>query len=259
MADQQLSDDQERELREGVLTTRTEEDFRKFVFDQFSLRSDDSALSVGCGPGFETAALTKQISENGRVTGIDLNEKVLAAARDRCGDLPQVSFVQGDITDLPVADESYDLTLAKQMLYAVSDVDSALSELFRVLKPGGRAVITAGDRRTHVKHTPTDRVERADEIYRSKMSDQQLGTRLTAFLPEAGFTVEDVVPRAKIQTELNDQVERGIEVQRSFLEASDAFSEAGAQAWERELRDLAETGQFLFCSISFLYIARKPE
>ncbi|WP_157972600.1 methyltransferase domain-containing protein [Saliphagus sp. LR7] len=226
--------------------------------DQLSLRSDESVLSVGCGPGFETTALAQQITEEGHITGIDLNEEVLTTARDRCSDFPQVSFKQGDITDLPVADESYDLAIAKQVFSQITDVESALDELHRVLKRNGRVAVTAGDKRAHIKHTPTDQMKRADEVFRSKMAGRQLGTRLVGLLPEAGFRIEDIIPRAKIQTEINDQVER-ITVQRRFLEESDTFDDAEIDGWEQEMRGLDETNQFLSCGTAFLYIARKTE
>ncbi|WP_254547197.1 methyltransferase domain-containing protein [Halomarina pelagica] len=259
MSERPPSDDDERDRWERVLSTRTEETFRDFVFEQVRPRKDESVLSVGCGPGFETAALARYVGEGGTITGIDVNEEVLAAARDRCGDLPQASFEQGDIVDLPVADESYDLAIAKQVLYAVSDIEAALNELFRVIAPGGRVAVTAGDRRTHVKHTPTDRMQRADNVYRAEINHSQLGTRLIGRLPEAGFTVEEVTPCAKIQTEIDDQIEQGIGVQRGLLEASDAFDSEAIDAWEQDIRELNETGQFLSCSTSFLYVARKPE
>jgi ubiquinone/menaquinone biosynthesis C-methylase UbiE len=259
MAEDEFSDEEERELWERILTTDLEAEFREFVIDQLALRPDESVLSVGCGPGFETAALAQHVTEDGNITGIDPNEEVLAAARDRCEDFSQVSFTRGDITDLPVADESYDLAIAKQVFSEISDVESALNELHRVIERGGRVAVTAADRRTHVKNTPTDRTKRADEIYRSEMAGRQLGTRLVGLLPEAGFRIEDVVPRAKIQTEITDQVERGIEVQRGFLENSDAFDDAEIDGWEAELRELDEADRFLSCGTAFLYIARKPE
>lgn len=259
MSEHTLSDNNERDRWERVLSTRTEETFRDFVFDQVNPGADESVLSVGCGPGFETEALAQYVGEDGSITGVDVNEEVLAAARDRCGGLPQVSFGQGDITDLPVADESYDLAIAKQVLYAVSDIEEALNELFRVVRPTGRVAVTAGDKRTHVKHTSTDRMQRADEIYRANIDHSQLGTRLVGRLPETGFTVEEVVPHAKIQTEIDDQIEQGIGVQRGLLEASDAFDSEEVDAWEQDVRELDEIGQFLSCSTSFLYIARKPE
>lgn len=259
MTAHELSDEDERDHWERLLSTQMEVEFREFVYGQIPIRPDDSVLSVGCGPGFETEAIAERLGEEGTLTGIDVNEATLAAAEERCSDLSQVSFQQGDITDLPVADESHDLAIAKQVFYAVSDVEAALEELARVVKPGGRVAATAVDRRAHITHTPTDRMERADEVYRSRMSERQLGTRLVGLLPEAGLTVEEVLPRAKTQTELNDQVEHGIEVQRGFLEASDAFDDEEVDAWEQELRELAEAGQFLSCSTTFLYIARKSQ
>lgn len=258
MAEDGLTEAEQRELWEGHLTTATEEAFREFIIGQLTLRPDDSVLSVGCGPGFETAALARQITEEGSITGIDLNEEVLTAAKDRCSDLPQVSFEQGDITDLPVASGKYDLAIAKQVLSEISDVESALNELHRVIKPNGRVAVTARDRRTHVKHTPTDLMQRADEIFQYEMEGRQLGTRLVGLLPGAGFTVEEIIPRAKIRTEISDQVERGTELQRSFLETNDAFDDADIEEWEQQLWELDETNQFLSCGVAFLYIARKP-
>lgn len=81
------------------------------------------------------------ISPGGHDAGIDVNEAVLAAARDRCDEFLHVSFKQGDITDLPVADASNDLVIAKQVLSEISDITSALNELYRVLKRNGRDAV----------------------------------------------------------------------------------------------------------------------
>ena len=260
MADHQLSDEEETEMLEQILTTATAEKFRNFICEEVPLQPEDSVLSVGCGPGFETAVLAQQVAEDGNVTGIDVNKDVLGAARDRSGNLPQVSFQQGDVTDLPVADESYDLAIAKQVLQFVNDVDSALDELFRVLKPGGRVAVVEVARESHVIHSSDpERMRRANEVYRAARGDRHFGTRFVSLLPETGFTVVDIVPRTRLQREINDQVERGIEVQRGFLESSDVFNDSEINAWEQDLRDLDDAGQFLSCATKFLYIGRKPE
>lgn len=183
----------------------------------------------------------------------------MTAATERCDDPSHVSFVQGGITDLPVANETYDLVIAKQVLSAVSDIDPVLSELFRVIKPGGRVAVTSGSGGGLVMHTPTARMQRANEIYNSEIGDRRLGTRLVALLPEAGFAIEDITPHTKIKTDIDDQIENGIEVQRGLLEASDTFDESEIDAWEQDLRGLEENGRFFSCSMAFLYIARKPE
>mgnify|MGYP000073690619 CR=1 FL=1 len=259
MTDHHLSDEEETEMLEEIHTTATAEKFRNFVCEEVPLQPDDSVLSVGCGPGFETAVLAQQVGEAGSVTGIDVNEDVLATARDRCRDLPQVSFQHGDVTDLPVADERYDLAIAKQVLQFVDDVDSALGELYRVIKPGGRIAVVEGARESQVIHSSDpERMRRANEVYRTGRGDRHFGTRLVSLLPEAGFTTEDVVSRSSVQREINDQIERGIEVQRGFLESSEVFDDSEINAWEQDLRGLDDAGQFLFSAITLLYIGRKP-
>lgn len=259
MTDDQFTDEEAKDLWERILSTPSEEAFREFVLDRVPIQPDDRVLSVGCGPGFETVALAEYVGEGGQITGIDVNERVLAAAEERCGDLPNVSHLHGDATDLPVADGSYDLAIAKQVLTAVDDVETALSELRRVLQPGGRLAVTAGDSRSHVMNESTDRMRRANEIYRAEMGERELGTRLRSMLADAGFTVAELVPRAKHSTTITDQIERGIDVQRGILESSDAFDDAEIEGWERDLRELDEAGEFLSASLAFLYVARKPE
>jgi ubiquinone/menaquinone biosynthesis C-methylase UbiE len=246
-------------MLERILSTETATKFRNFVCEELPLQPSDAVLSVGCGPGFETAVLAQQVGHTGRVTGVDVNEDVLTEARDRCGAFPQVSFMHGDVTDIPVADDSYDVAVAKQMLQFVDDVDAALDELRRVLKPAGAVAVVEVARDSHVLHaSDPERMRRANDVYRAARGDRSFGTQLVSLLPDAGFTVEDVVSRARVQREITDQIERGIDVQRGFLAASDAFDDAEIDAWEQDLRDLDEAGEFLSCATTLLYVGRAP-
>lgn len=251
--------DAELAMLERILASSNAESLRQFVVDQLNLRPDESVLSIGCGPGFETAALADAIGERGRVHGVDTNAPVLARARDRCAEYSQVSFARGDATDLPVPDECYNVAVAKQVYQFVDDLEAALRELHRVLEPGGRAAVVAKDLDTMAIHaSDRDRMRRALEAYRDGVRHPHLGTRLVSALPEAGFSVEEVVPRASLHTEITAQVERGLEVQRKFMEADESFDRSTIEAWERDLRELDAVGQFCSCGTQFCYIAEKP-
>ena len=251
-----MSEQAENEMLEEILATPYAESFRQFVKSELALRFDDSVLSVGCGPGFETAVLAEDVSDEGRVLGIDINEKVLASARDRCADLPQVSFADGDATDLPVPDNSYDVAVAKQVYQFVDDVETALSELRRVLKPNGRAAVVEKDVDGWVMHSSNrDRMRRVKEAYADALPRSRLGSELVSLLPAVGLTVDVIKPRASAHTEINEQVERGIDVQRDFLEADGSFEQSEIEAWEQDLRDLDADGEFLSCGTQFLHIA----
>lgn len=257
MPGHELSDEGEREMLERISTTERATAFREFVCETVPLAPGDRVLSVGCGPGFETAALAERVGDDGVVHGLDMNPAVLAAARERCPGR-EFAFVRGDATALPVRDGAYDLAIAVQMLQFLDDPAAALSELSRVVRPGGRVAVTTGTG-SGVMHTPTELLERAREVSREAAGSRGPGTRLSSLLPEAGLVVEDVVPRAEIRTAIDDQVERGIEVRRGILERSGEFDDDEVETWERQLRDLDDDGRFLSCGTKLLYVARKPE
>lgn len=252
--------DDETEMLESILETESAVSLRQFVREHLDVRNGASVLSIGCGPGYEQEAFAADVGEGGRVHGIDTNGAVLAAARERCQDRPQCSWTRGDATRLPVADASFDVVVAKQVLQFVPDVEAALGELWRVLEPGGRAAVVEGDVDAMVFNTSDrERMRRALDAYRSQSPHPHLGSRLTGLLQEAGFSVEGVEPHTWIHREITERVERGIEAHRRFMTAHDSFDTTEIDAWERDLRELDEAGEFFHAGTQFLYVARKPE
>ena len=82
------------------------------------------------------------IGETGHVCGVDGAEPMVNMASVLC---PAGVFLKGDATDLPIESSSYDVVTTSQLLCFVDDVVSAISEMFRVLKPGGRLLILDSD------------------------------------------------------------------------------------------------------------------
>ena len=94
------------------------------------------ALDAACGTGRHTAYLA---SAGHRVIGVDTSPEMLAVARKRA---PAGEFHQADLADLPLADDSVDLVLCALALSHIPDLAPVLSELVRVLRPGGHLVIS---------------------------------------------------------------------------------------------------------------------
>jgi SAM-dependent methyltransferase len=98
----------------------------------------DRVLDVGCGTGVLARAAADRVAADGQVTGLDLNEGMLAVARRL---RPGIDWRQGDATNLPFADASYDVVVSQFALMYVPDRTVALKEMVRVLRRGGRLAV----------------------------------------------------------------------------------------------------------------------
>lgn len=95
----------------------------------------DVVLDLACGTG-DIALLAKAAGAH-RVLGLDLTPRMLRLARQKGGDVP---YVAGDMGALPIAASSVDLVTTGYGLRNVPDLDTAIGELARVVKPGGRVL-----------------------------------------------------------------------------------------------------------------------
>ena len=103
----------------------------------------DVVLEVGCGGGIYLREIATAVGEQGRAFGNDVSADQVAAARQYCDGLTNVTIETGDLAALAIADETVDAVVAVQVLEYVAEVDRALSEIRRVTRPGGRLVNVA--------------------------------------------------------------------------------------------------------------------
>lgn len=114
--------------------------------EALDLQPDDEVLDVGCGSG---AFLAQQASHVRRVAGIDLSDIQIDLAHHNLRDRLTVGtadIVKGDARALPWPDGSFTAATCMAAFEAFADPAQVLAEVFRVLRPGGRAVMTIGER-----------------------------------------------------------------------------------------------------------------
>lgn len=107
------------------------------VLDLARLNGAETVADIGCGNGAYLAELSRR-GHRGPVVGIDMSAGMLAAAR---GAVPGATVLRGDAGLLPLADACADVTLAPHMLYHVPDPMTAVTELRRVTRAGGRVLV----------------------------------------------------------------------------------------------------------------------
>ncbi len=133
---------------------------RMRTLEALQLKVGEFVLDVGCGTGLLAHDMATLVGEDGRVVGIDNNQHRLMLAEQRCSDLPQVHLKQCKAENLPEAAESIDAVSCVQVLLYLPDVAAALSEMHRVLKPGGRVAIVETDWRGTVLNSFDDSLTR---------------------------------------------------------------------------------------------------
>lgn len=261
MSGQHEFDEEEAKRLEAIYTTPSATERRQLVRDRLDLQAGEAVISIGCGPGFEPAELAHVVGETGRVIGIDVSEAMLSFAEGYCAEYPQVTLEQGDAIDLPVDDGRFDAAVAVQVFEYIEDVDRAVSELNRALRPGGRAAVYSTDWDSVVWYSSDPaRMDQVIDAWTDVYANPHLGSQLATYFSEAGLTVEAVEPNSILNVRL-DETFAGflVDLFRGHLEEDERFDPAAIQAWEQDLRDLEEAGETFFNLTQYLYIVRLPD
>ena len=109
-----------------------------------ALQECETVLDLGSGAGFDAFLAAQVVGSSGRVIGVDMTDEMLAKARanaERAG-VCNVEFRKGYIEAMPVDDASIDVVLSNCVINLVPDKAAVYREVARVLRPGGRMVIS---------------------------------------------------------------------------------------------------------------------
>jgi demethylmenaquinone methyltransferase/2-methoxy-6-polyprenyl-1,4-benzoquinol methylase len=126
------------DLVNTVLSAGTDGGWRRRAAKATLLKPGGSALDVACGSGKLTALLARIGGPTGRVVGLDFSTKMLEVAHH---EFPTIEFREGDALNLPFDNATFDATTIAFGLRNLADPVRGLSEMLRVVKPGGRAVV----------------------------------------------------------------------------------------------------------------------
>jgi demethylmenaquinone methyltransferase/2-methoxy-6-polyprenyl-1,4-benzoquinol methylase len=118
--------------------------WKRIAVQLSNVRKGEHVLDLAGGTGDLTTLFEKRVGEEGNVVLADINAQMLRTGRNRLIDLGlvgNVQYTQVNAECLPFADDSFDCVCIAFGLRNVTDKDAALRSMYRVLKPGGRAIV----------------------------------------------------------------------------------------------------------------------
>ncbi len=175
-----------------------------------SLKEGETVLDLGSGAGFDCFLAANKVGRNGKVIGVDMTPEMLDKAREnaRRGNYRNVEFRLGEIENIPAADNSVDAIISNCVINLAPDKKRVFREAFRVLKPGGRLMISD---LVLLKELPAQ-VKNSVEAYIGCLSGAIMKDEYLEAIKNAGFSDVKIMDEAYYPLELmvNDPTAKAI-------------------------------------------------
>ena len=186
-----------------------------------SLKKGETVLDLGSGGGFDCFLAANKVGKTGKVIGVDMTPEMIDKARRNTakGGYKNVEFRLGEIESLPVADSSVDVIISNCVINLAPDKKRVFEEAFRVLKPGGRAIISDV---VLLKRLPA-KVSESIPAYVGCVAGASMKEDYLRMIENAGFTDVRVLEESRISVQVvEDEKDSRKSIKPVKLDAKDA-------------------------------------
>ena len=165
-----------------------------------SLRPGETVLDLGAGGGIDCFLAARRVGPEGKVIGVDMTSEMIHLARENAqkSDLKNVEFRLGEIENLPLANDSVDAAISNCVINLSPDKERVFREIYRVLKPGGRMMVSD----IVINGELPEGVKESVAAYTGCIGGALKRDEYLAAITKAGFTAVEIVAENGVPVDL---------------------------------------------------------
>src|SRR6266487_4075772 len=233
---------------EALYTTADVVAQRSETLRKLHLAEGDSVIDLGSGPGFLCESMADIVGPSGRVLGIDISADLVDLAGQR-NHRRWLSYRVGDATGIDEPDASVDVATCTQVAEYITEVDKAISEAFRILKRGGRAVFVATDWDGVIWHSDAPaRMAAVMRSWEAHCAHPRLPRTMAWRLGASGFVLDEAAVFPILNLQWGDETySKGLaRFIGEFVARRGDIDDDELVAWAEELPRLSDQGRYFF-------------
>ena len=227
---------------------------RNEILNEMQIRPGEVIIDIGCGAGHLLPHLAKAVGNSGTVYGLDPSKAQLDQANQRCSEFDSVKLIERGADDSQLPSDCCDSATSTQALEYIPDVDSALDEITRVLKPGG-AFVNVSILWDHFKFYGAEEKlnEKVHDAFKAHCSHQMLPMELPGKLERRGYrNIKDKSLAFVITRRDGNSPAKYTEAVMANFALTQGMSEEEISDWKSQLEVAEQQGSFGFSSFPVL-------
>lgn len=227
------------------------------LLEPAEIEEGQAVADYGCGPGHLAAELARRVGPTGRVHALDINRAFLERTAIRAREQGLEGQIHTHLVEagrVPLADETLDRVVCKNVLEYVDDPAATLAEFHRVLRPGGVAHVTDSDWGLFVVEPLGERTERLMEAASVAFRTPLIGRSLYGLFRRAGF--QEIRVRISTGADTEGGMRPVLANMAAYARASGRLDASDIDAWLRDIDKVIADGTYLGILPQFLVTGR---